>query len=388
MNMKTGKFLILLVCLVGLAKFVDAQDVIVKKDNSTILSKVVEINSTDIKYKKWSNQDGPMYSISRQEVKSINYQNGEVEVISSEQPQQVYVQPEPEPEPTTYQQPEPQPQVVAQQQPIVIKQTETKQPVVRYNRGRFMFSLNAGVSMPLGNFGTVSPDWYCAPFSIFGTDELRTGYGAAKTGVNAAMKLHIPLSNNNHGDILGLVIKGNFMYNGISDEEKRDFRDMLDEMAYSWNAYYNTNAYNYQIDQYASYRNYSLLCGIDYTHYFAKAFALFGEFNVGLNLASISNTVINNIWGNTYVYSADHTNYYSETSNVVSYKTQVNAAVEIGGGLFLADHISIGVFYTYYSPFQVSGTITMSGAYGTDQSTFVSQKLKVSALSLQLGINF
>lgn len=33
-----------------------AQDVIVKKDGSTILSKVIEIGTTEVKYKKWNNQ--------------------------------------------------------------------------------------------------------------------------------------------------------------------------------------------------------------------------------------------------------------------------------------------------------------------------------------------
>lgn len=56
-----------------------AQDVIVKKDNSTVLSKVLEVSSAEIKYKKWSNQDGPTYTISVNEVLSINYQNGEID---------------------------------------------------------------------------------------------------------------------------------------------------------------------------------------------------------------------------------------------------------------------------------------------------------------------
>ena len=59
-----------------------AQDVIVKKDNSTILSKVVEISDTEIKYKKWSNQDGPTYSIKKTEVFSINYSNGDIDKFS------------------------------------------------------------------------------------------------------------------------------------------------------------------------------------------------------------------------------------------------------------------------------------------------------------------
>lgn len=82
-----------LLCIAGMAI---AQDVIVMKDQSTIMSKVLEITSTEIKYKKWNNQDGPTYSINRSEVVSINYENGEVENFSKAtqtsqdpQPQQV-----------------------------------------------------------------------------------------------------------------------------------------------------------------------------------------------------------------------------------------------------------------------------------------------------------
>ena len=38
---------------------VAAQDVVVKKDGSTILAKVLEVNQDNIKYKKFSNQNGP-----------------------------------------------------------------------------------------------------------------------------------------------------------------------------------------------------------------------------------------------------------------------------------------------------------------------------------------
>ena len=78
--MKKLSIIIVLLCasLVSIA-----QDVIVKKDGTTIQSKVMEINGNEIRYKKWSNQEGPMYSISRSEVNSINYQNGEVELITS-----------------------------------------------------------------------------------------------------------------------------------------------------------------------------------------------------------------------------------------------------------------------------------------------------------------
>ena len=59
-----------------------AQDVIVKQDGSTIMAKVLEVETTVVKYKKWSNQDGPTYTIKKSELISINYANGEKDVFS------------------------------------------------------------------------------------------------------------------------------------------------------------------------------------------------------------------------------------------------------------------------------------------------------------------
>lgn len=42
-----------------------AQDVIVKQDGGTILSKVLEIGTQEIAYKKWNSQDGPVYKIAK-----------------------------------------------------------------------------------------------------------------------------------------------------------------------------------------------------------------------------------------------------------------------------------------------------------------------------------
>lgn len=67
----------LLVLLLSCFVNVSAQDVIVKKDGNTILSKVTEVNSNDIKYKKFSNLNGPTYTLDKSEIMSINYENGE-----------------------------------------------------------------------------------------------------------------------------------------------------------------------------------------------------------------------------------------------------------------------------------------------------------------------
>ena len=49
-----------------------AQDVIVKQDGGTILSKVLEIGTQEIAYKKWNSQDGPVYKIAKDQVLSAS----------------------------------------------------------------------------------------------------------------------------------------------------------------------------------------------------------------------------------------------------------------------------------------------------------------------------
>ncbi len=62
----------------------NAQDIIVLRNGDLIQSKVQEITQHEIKYKKFSNPDGPLYTIDKTTVLSINYQNGEKETFNSE----------------------------------------------------------------------------------------------------------------------------------------------------------------------------------------------------------------------------------------------------------------------------------------------------------------
>lgn len=80
------KIVLLLFAVVALNAH--AQDVIVKKDGSTILAKVLEINPGDIKYKKFSNQSGPTYTIVKSEVMAINYESGDKDTFDAASPQE------------------------------------------------------------------------------------------------------------------------------------------------------------------------------------------------------------------------------------------------------------------------------------------------------------
>ena len=61
-----------------------AQDKIIKTDNAIIEAKVVEINASEIKYKKFSNLNGPTYTISKTNIQLIVYENGEKETFNTE----------------------------------------------------------------------------------------------------------------------------------------------------------------------------------------------------------------------------------------------------------------------------------------------------------------
>jgi len=60
-----------------------AQDVIYKKDGVKIEAKVQEIGTSEIRYKKFSNLDGPVYVIFKSQVSMIIYENGTHEVIDA-----------------------------------------------------------------------------------------------------------------------------------------------------------------------------------------------------------------------------------------------------------------------------------------------------------------
>jgi len=60
-------------------------DIIYKPDGSKIEAKVLEISPTEVKYKLFSNPDGPLYSISKNDLMMIIYQNGKNEVFANSQ---------------------------------------------------------------------------------------------------------------------------------------------------------------------------------------------------------------------------------------------------------------------------------------------------------------
>ena len=74
---KMKKFLFIF--LMAFSGMVYAQDTIALANKQTILCKILEVGSSEIKYKKWSNPEGPTYTTAISDILSISYQNGEKE---------------------------------------------------------------------------------------------------------------------------------------------------------------------------------------------------------------------------------------------------------------------------------------------------------------------
>lgn len=60
-------------------------DVLIQKDGSEVLVKVIEISLTEIKYKKCDNIEGPTYSLAKSDVFMLRYANGTKEVFNEQQ---------------------------------------------------------------------------------------------------------------------------------------------------------------------------------------------------------------------------------------------------------------------------------------------------------------
>ncbi|MBL7816058.1 MAG: hypothetical protein JNL70_13660 [Saprospiraceae bacterium] len=60
-----------------------SQDIIMLKNGEEVKSKVTEVNSSEVKYKKHSNLEGPTYSANKSDIFMIKYENGEKEVYGA-----------------------------------------------------------------------------------------------------------------------------------------------------------------------------------------------------------------------------------------------------------------------------------------------------------------
>lgn len=78
--MKSKKLFLALLILIG--NYVHAQDIITKKNGDDIKAKIVEVNQNEIKYKSFTNPDGPLFVIYKSDILLIRYENGTKDIFN------------------------------------------------------------------------------------------------------------------------------------------------------------------------------------------------------------------------------------------------------------------------------------------------------------------
>ena len=77
-----GKKLLFFLAFLTTATTLSGQDIITKKDGTDIQARILEITTSEVKYKKFSNIDGPIFTLPKSEILTVRYENGENEVFS------------------------------------------------------------------------------------------------------------------------------------------------------------------------------------------------------------------------------------------------------------------------------------------------------------------
>ncbi|WP_276495953.1 hypothetical protein [Pontibacter litorisediminis] len=78
------KILLSVVAALSLLPALQAQDVITKRTGEKVEAKVLEVSPSEIKYKRYSNQEGPTYILPKSEIVLITYEDKTSEVFELE----------------------------------------------------------------------------------------------------------------------------------------------------------------------------------------------------------------------------------------------------------------------------------------------------------------
>jgi len=79
------KFLTTCLCSLFVSLSLFAQDIIITNDARKIEAKILEVSKTEIKYKELDNLEGPTFILSVEDINSIIYANGKVELYNNTQ---------------------------------------------------------------------------------------------------------------------------------------------------------------------------------------------------------------------------------------------------------------------------------------------------------------
>lgn len=79
------KYILLFILFVCSSNIIKAQDTLSTRYGETILVKVIEVGTSEVKYKKLDNLNGPVFSMLKSDLLMIKYENGTSEKFSKEE---------------------------------------------------------------------------------------------------------------------------------------------------------------------------------------------------------------------------------------------------------------------------------------------------------------
>jgi len=79
------KYILLFILFVCSSNIIKAQDTLSMRSSETILVKVIEVGTSEVKYKKLDNLNGPIFSMLKSDLLMIKYENGTKENFSKEE---------------------------------------------------------------------------------------------------------------------------------------------------------------------------------------------------------------------------------------------------------------------------------------------------------------
>jgi hypothetical protein len=76
------KIIICCITTLFLTNILSAQDILTKKNGEDIKAKVLEVTNNEVKYKKFDNLNGPLFTILKSELLLIRYENGSKDIFN------------------------------------------------------------------------------------------------------------------------------------------------------------------------------------------------------------------------------------------------------------------------------------------------------------------
>jgi len=77
------KYIFLFILFICSSNSIQAQDTLLMRYSENIIVKVIEVGTTEVKYKKQDNLNGPMFSILKSDLLMIKYENGTTDDFSN-----------------------------------------------------------------------------------------------------------------------------------------------------------------------------------------------------------------------------------------------------------------------------------------------------------------